>query len=160
MADRLAPITGRLDRLSAALAPSSAAARTMADTVQAPVEAELELAARDAFGSDLRPFRREPIVAGVQFEDRASTGHVRMTFKLRPVRAWVFGEKGARPHIIGDQAGYVKAARAQHPVRGPVQHPGARGRRAITRARERVTRAARPAVVDGLRNIVKDTARG
>lgn len=51
-----------------------------------------------------------------------------------PAGAWALLESGARPHRIGTARGPVLYGRGMaHPVRGPVQHPGARGQGTWTR---------------------------
>jgi hypothetical protein len=160
MADRLAPLTQRVGRLATALDPSPAGARVLVDAATPQLQVEVDRIAREAFGPDLRVFKgdREQVTAKVV--TRTSSGRVRMTFELRPARAWQYAQKGAKRHLVGDQGDYVKAARAAHPVRGPVKHPGTRGRRTITRTRERIRAGAREAVLDGIRAVIRKTDNG
>jgi hypothetical protein len=155
--DLLARATGRLDRIGRALDPSPQAARTIIDVAAPPLRADVEVVARDVFGGDLRPFRREAFVAAVSIDESSTSGRVRFTFQLRPSRAWKFGEKGAKPHVIGDQGRYLAAA-GRHPYRGAVRHPGTTGRRAITQARTRVRNGARARVVAGIHAVIEATS--
>lgn len=156
MTDRLAALTGRLDRLSRALAPSPSTAAELADTAGRPLAADALDVARQVFGSDLRPFRSEPFDADARPTESIAGNRVQLTIELRPARAWQYGQKGAKQHVIGDQGRYLRAA-GQHPYRGPVRHPGTRGQRAITRARERIRDNARAAVAAGIHNVIEAT---
>jgi hypothetical protein len=160
MADRLAALTGRVDRLAIALDPSPRAARLLVDVAAPPLQVEIDRIARDAFGSDLRAFKGDNTKATAKVVTRTNPNGLRMTFELRPARAWQYAQKGAGRHLVGDQGDYVKAARAAHPVRGPVVHPGTKGRRTITRTRERIRDGARDAVLDGIRAVIRETDNG
>jgi hypothetical protein len=95
----------------------------------------------------------------------------RVTIALRPPGAWMLVERGAKPHDIAPKrrttrAGHIRtakrdrwtvqAASAAHPTRR-VHHPGASGKRAITRAfgrmRTTVPKAFHDAQVAELRRI-------
>lgn len=159
MADRLAPLTRRVGRLSAALDPSQASARLLAKVAEPDLQVEVERIRGEAFGSDLRAFRDDPTKVTHRMVTTRRAGHVEMTIELRPARAWQYAQKGAKRHTIGDQGRYLKAA-GQHPYRGPVKHPGTRPRRTITKVRERVAGAARGAVLDGVRAVIRETDNG
>jgi hypothetical protein len=67
-----------------------------------------------------------------------NTGRM-LVIKLRPAGAWIILESGARPHVIDAhgkrrraEGHAVHAAKYPHPVRS-TPHPGARGKRGITR---------------------------
>lgn len=55
-----------------------------------------------------------------------------------PAGPWVWLEDGTRPHEIGrprrGQVIFLQGERFAHPIRGPIVHPGSRGRQAWTRA--------------------------
>jgi hypothetical protein len=51
-----------------------------------------------------------------------------------PKGPWVWIESGTKPHDIGRKGRYLKAPGADHPVMGPIVHPGTRGQQAWTRA--------------------------
>jgi hypothetical protein len=75
------------------------------------------------------------------------------SLKPKPAGAWKIAESGARAHLIGIAAkarrgsratGFIYAGGYAHPVRGPVAHPGARGRLLWTRTVKAAERAVPP----------------
>jgi len=72
--------------------------------------------------------------------DLAQQGRT-VIMKLRPGGPWALAEKGAKPHTIPRATRgrgrrgvrYVYGPSYAHPVRGPIEHPGAPAKRAITR---------------------------
>jgi len=138
MADAFAPLTARINQYRTALSLTGPAAATFERTVGPRLKKEVQIAAVAGFGADLRPFSNNPVRASHGY-DSEQTGHgLRMEWKLRPVGVWVFGERGAGPHLIGAKGRFVKGPGYAHPVRGPVKHPGSTGKGAIKYAFKRV----------------------
>lgn len=163
--DRLAPITGKVDRYRRALELSGSDARRFADVTGPALKAEVMTAATAAAGSDLRPFKNKTGRLGVGYDLEDMTDGVRLVFKLRPSGLWAMAEQGAKPHVIGGgrayrrggkmtktgrQRSYVRGAGYSHPVQAPVWHPGSKGKAGIRYAFKRVRRAQRAATVDGV----------
>ena len=138
MADAFSPVTARIDQYATALRLTGASAQTFERKVGPVLKKEVQIAAVAAFGADLKPWKNKNVRAGFGY-DSEQTGHgLRMEWKLRPVGVWVFGERGAGPHLIGAKGRFVKGPGYAHPVRGPVKHPGSTGKGAIKYAFKRV----------------------
>lgn len=177
MADRLRVVTARMAALQRVVALEGPDAERFSRTVGPVLKREVAIAARAAFGSDLRPFARKGARAGFGYDLESAPRGVRLVFKLRPAGVWAFGESGAGEHLVGGgrnfrrgasyrssnrarakNAGrnvrYVKGAGYAHPVQGPVLHPGTKGKGAIRYAFKRVRQAQRDAVADGIRAVI------
>lgn len=112
---------------------------------------EASAVARDVTGGDmvLSHMGRRGARLGMRY-DVAQQGRT-VTMKLVPAGPWVLTERGAKPHTIpratsrrrrGAGPRYVFGPSYQHPVRGPVEHPGTKGQGSIRRALGRMrTRA-------------------
>jgi hypothetical protein len=119
------------DRLTVAL---TAGAVTIIDRVVAkPIHNDIDLVADHAFGRDGTPFKDRPYRVTVRDETVATATGFEVRFKLAPKGFWVMGQYGAEPHLIDSKktGGRLKSRSAAHPVRGPIKHPGSRGKGAI-----------------------------
>jgi len=160
MADAFAPLTARINQYRTALSLTGQSADTFERVVGPRLKKEVQTAAVAGFGADLRPFTNKPLRAGHGY-DSEQTGHgLRMVWKLRPTGVWVFGEHGARPHLIGSKAGFVKGGGYAHPVRGPVKHPGSTGKGAIRYAFKRVRTNQYEAARAGIRAVLAQVGHG
>jgi hypothetical protein len=86
-----------------------------------------------AFGNDRRPFNDKPYPATVAYTVTAGAGAT-VAFRLSPKGFWVFGQYGTKPHLIPVSKAKRLKGGLEHPVRGPVKHPGSKGKRAIDQA--------------------------
>lgn len=170
MGDKLAPATRRLDDTVRALSLAGSAGQRFERVAGPMLKREVEIAAKAAFGTDLRPWNGKGVKAGYGYDlDQRSTGVV-LVIKLRPAGVWAFGEHGARPHLIGIRRtggrnrkikrAYLMFAGGRHPVLGPVAHPGTKGRGAIRYVFRRVRRAQTAAVRAGITAALEVVARG
>lgn len=173
MADRLQLVTFRVRAYSRALAlEGSDAARF--ERVAGPIlKREVEIAAKAAFGADLKPWNSNPGPRATFGYDLEPAAHgVTIMLKLRG-GAWPFGEHGALPHLIGAGKGraakstsrvlkakgrrpvYLRGDAYGHPVLGPIIHPGTKGVGAIRYAYKRVRQAQRDAVAAGISAVLE-----
>jgi hypothetical protein len=168
MADAFSPLTARIDQYATALRLTGGSAATFERKVGPVLKKEVQIAAVAAFGADLKPFKNKGVKAGFGYDTEPVGNGVRIVLKLRPQGVWAFGEHGAAPHLIGGgrrkkggsfKGGYVKAATAAHPVRGPVLHPGTDGKRAIKYAFKRVRQAQHDAVRAGVHAVIQEVKR-
>lgn len=137
------------------------------DAVKAVKRVADEEAARDV-GGDLQMSNLGR--ASLKLRDDLQVGSGQASVTLKPPRgsagAWALATWGAKPHVIGDvrSRGRGKAKRIEGPRllsingnvrRGPVSHPGARGKgtfeRVLVRAPDEVVKACEKALTDALR---------
>lgn len=149
-------LTAKTQRLAAALALDGPARRLLADAVVDPTVVALQTVARNAFGSDMRPFKDRPYTATVRADVEPTPAGAAINFRLGPVGFWVMGQYGARPHPIPARhpGGRLKSSSHPHPVRAPINHPGTRGKRAIDGAWKAVRRAQTDLVPPAVDRIV------
>jgi hypothetical protein len=115
---------------------------------------EANAVARDVTGGDmvLSHMGRKGARLGMRY-DVTEQGRT-VTMKLVPAGPWILTARGAKPHTIpratrrrrrgGGNARFVFGPSYQHPVRGPIEHPGTSGKDSIGRALARMrTRAPR-----------------
>jgi hypothetical protein len=91
---------------------------------------------------------------GVNLTATARIGNIEAVVRPRQPGPWRIAESGAGPHLIGisrratkrgrRRTGFVYAAGYSHPVRGPIAHPGAKGRRVWTRTVDRAEQVVPP----------------
>jgi len=168
MADAFSPVTARIDQYATALRLTGASAQTFERKVGPVLKKEVQIAAVAAFGADLKPWKNKNVKAGFGYDREPSPRGLKIVVKLRPQGVWAFGEHGAAPHLIGGgrrkkggsfKGGYVKAAGAAHPVRGPVLHPGTAGVGAIRYAFKLVRTVQRAAVKAGIIAVIEQARR-
>jgi hypothetical protein len=177
MADRFASFTRRVDRCARALELTGPDADRFAHVAGPPLKAEIMVAARAAFGTDLRPWNGKAVRASTGYDVVQARNGVRLEFKLRPAGVWVFGEQGSKPHLIGGgrnykrgagyqarrnsarNVRYLAAAGYKHPVQAPILHPGHRGRRAIRYAFKRFRNAQADAARAGVTAVIRQATR-
>lgn len=74
--------------------------------------------------------KRVPIKLGTRWNRSGNSVFINGT----PAGPWVWIESGTRPHEVGrprrGTVTYLKGPTYDHPVKGPVMHPGSTGRRA------------------------------
>ena len=123
-------IDGITDRLDLSTGPGLEALRRH---YIEPTIAELDAVTVKAFGNNRQPFKGKNYAAKVDFV--IATGPTAVVFRLSPKGFWVFGQYGTKPHLIPvSKRQRIYATGAKHPVRGPVHHPGSKGKRAIDHA--------------------------
>lgn len=151
----------RLGHLRAALQAGPRAAQTLESTIGPPIKADIEDVARTAFGADMRPFKDKPAKATVTFESRATPTGWRIDFVLSPKGVWWMGQKGAKPHDINSKRrdGRLRAP-GRHDVRGPLHHPGTRGKGAIDKAVEVVRRSEHHLVELAIDKVLEEAWNG
>lgn len=168
MADRLEQLTSRMSRTAVALRLDGAAGARFERVAGPILKAEVNTAAVAAFGSDLKPWTKKGPRASFGYDLEGRPTGAAIVVKLRG-GAWPFGEAGAGPHLVGIKrvgkkgrikAGYIAAAGYKHPVRGPVLHPGVKGRGAIRYVFKRVRTAQRDAVAAGIHAVLEEVRRG
>ncbi len=149
----------RLGHLRAALAGDPDAARTLESELGPPIQADIVDVARSVFGPDMRPFKNLPVRATVRFESQRTSTGWQIEFVMATRGVWVAGQKGTKPHKIGPrhQGGRLKLAGSER--RGPVKHPGARGKRAIDRAIDAVRDGERRLVDAAVDRVIKEAWR-
>lgn len=180
--DRLAPVTRRMIAVAAASRLEGPDAATFERVAGPILKPEVQAAATAAFGADLKPWgtNRGPKATFGYDMTRGTSGRPRLEFKLRG-GAWLYGEHGAQPHLIGTGRGaeyrrvnrrtktgkvpkgtrrrYVKGAGYKHPVQAPIFHPGTKGRRAIRYVFKRVRAKQQEAVAAGMRAVLAEAVR-
>lgn len=120
----------------------------MAHAVGKGARQDVNAVARDVGGGDavLSHMGRKGARLGMRYEVEQQG---RLTFiKLVPAGPWMLTQKGAKPHQIPRTARrrgkprFVMGGGYSHPVRAPIQHPGAPGRDSVQRAFVRVRQHA------------------
>ena len=151
----------RLGHLRAALAADPKAARTLETTIGPPIQADILVVARDVFGPDMRPFKNLPVKATVDYESRTTASGWRIEFVMATKGAWWMGQKGAKPHTIKPKRrdGRLEAP-GRHAIRGPVKHPGSRGKGAIDRAAAAVRTGATRLIDSAVDKVIKEAWHG
>jgi hypothetical protein len=72
--------------------------------------------------------RRRSVTMGT----KATMGNSVVFIEGTPRAQWTWLEEGTKPHRVGRRTTFLKGAGYGHPVRGPIRHPGARGKRTWT----------------------------
>lgn len=84
-------------------------AERFAISIVRPLKIEALQAAREIFGSDLKPFKNKGLKARVfdeiEFGPDGSNRFI-LNIYLKPAEAWAIGEYGTRDHLIGLPRGY------------------------------------------------------
>lgn len=108
--------------------------------------------------------RGKPIKLGARYVVKRSPDGASAFVKPKPAGAWQIVETGADAHLIGKPARrrrvtYLFGTGYDNPVRGPVAHPGARGSRTWTVARQRAEpeaiKAMQKAPVDAVKHLFR-----
>jgi len=166
VADAFAPITDRLDRYATALTLHGPAGATFERVAGPILKEQTGIAAKAAFGVDLKPWKNKTVRAGFGYDRMEIPAGIRIVIKLRPQGVWAFGEHGSKPHRIGGKKGkrkrrvvvYVKGAKYGHPVAG-VDHPGSTGKGAIRYVFKLVRTAQADAARQGVRAVLEGVSR-
>lgn len=102
-----------------------------------PTMQALDAVAIKAFGPDRRPFKNKPATATIDYV--IDVGGATVEFRFTPAGVWKFGQTGAKPHVIASSKKQrIHAAGYAHPLRGPLHHPGTKGKRALDNARQAI----------------------
>lgn len=151
-------LTTRFEHASAALAFDSPALDELADTYTKPTLARLKVVAR-TIGHSGRPFKNRPYAASVTATTESTNTGAVVTFNLAPVGFWVMGQYGAKAHrIIANERKALHAEGHPHPVRGPINHPGSKGQKAISRAYRVIRQDERELIADVVHGLVAGRA--
>lgn len=141
------------DRLDMSTGPGADALRrhyiepTMAELNDVPVR---------AFGSNRQPFKNKNYKATVDYV--VQTGPTTVVFRLGPTGFWVFGQYGSKPHLIAAKtAKRIKGASYGHPVRGPIHHPGSKGKHAIDQAWKAIRHNQHERITAAIDELMGDT---
>lgn len=98
-----------------------------------PTMRELDAVVKRSFGNDRRPFKGKNYEATTDYV--LTAGPTTIAFRLGPKGFWVFGQYGAPPHMIPvHDKQRLHGSAFSHPVRGPIHHPGSKGKKAIDAA--------------------------
>jgi hypothetical protein len=73
----------------------------------------------------------------------------------KPSGVWVWLEAGTGAHREGARVAFMKAQGYPHPVRGPVRHPGSRGKQTWSRAVDDLRRELPELGIDVLRKAIR-----
>jgi hypothetical protein len=76
--------------------------------------------------------RRRPVKMGT----KSTMGKSVLFVEGTPRAQWTWLEEGTKPHMVGRRTRFLKGAGYAHPVRGPVRHPGSKGKRTWTQTVE------------------------
>lgn len=115
------------DRLDLSTGPGAAALRK--HYIEPSMQA-LDKVVTKSFGTNRQPFKGKAYKASVDYVIQAGP-KTTIVFRLSPKGFWVFGQYGSKPHMIPvNKMKRIRAA-GDHPTRGPVKHPGSKGKRAI-----------------------------
>lgn len=143
------------------VALARAGKRVVEEQARASGVATMRIAGRARGARQTGPARPRRTVR-LRARDRITSGQHATTLRIQavPVGPWVWVTSGTAPHLVGQtnrgrRPQWVRGAGYDHGVRGPVLHPGARGRRVWTSAAERVTKVAPLVFRDELHELVR-----
>jgi hypothetical protein len=189
--DRLAVLTRQAHTMRDAARLTGSDAVQMSRAAGRPLKAAALPAAVAAFGPTLQPFRtgRGARKVRARIYDTFTTGdRFTVVLELKPGGVWVFGEVGARPHVIGGRRrrvagpvlpgtgprfrtsggrpalgmgsapGGARGARP-HPVKFAVVHPGTTGRGTIRYAHKLVRRVQNQVIGDAFGDVIRQAWR-
>lgn len=143
------------------VALARAGKKVIADTAAGAGVASMRLAGRARGARQTGPARPRRTVR-LKARDKLAPGApvARLRLQAVPVGPWVWVNTGTDPHLVGQtkrgrKPQWVRGARYDHGVRGPVVHPGTSGRQVWRRAAERVTAIAPVVFTEELHDLVK-----